>query len=407
MGLVNRGWPLEEHVPTVVDYLNDAGILTVHAGLQHERSSPSENRYAIELAADGDNEARFAENAVARAVDFLSTRRSSSDPFYLNVGTVEVHCSLWQDLTGPRKDTYGSAAVDDAAIPPHMPDTPELRREMGRFHACIRYTDAAIAELLEAVDRFGLTESTLVIYTTDHGISAHRAKGTLYDSGTEIALIASQPGTLASGTLFDGLIGNVDIAPTILDAAGVPVPVGLDGRSFWPALVGAEYEPHEMLFTERNFHAGQYDPMRAIRTGSFHYIRNFDPAALGTWLPSDQPEMGSDYQQWFTEMWPQFPSPRAPEELYDLSKDPDEFVNVASDPAYSHDREQLSALLYSQMRQLEDPLLNGPIVHRTEQAAHRTADDTAIESMELKGGGDSIDHSGSRPIGSRGNANST
>lgn len=116
----------------------------------------------------------------------------------------------------------------------------------------------------------------------DRGIAGLRAKGTLYDPGTDIALLMRLPGVIPEGKSFSELIQNIDIAPTILEATGVPIPATMQGKSFWPLLTGGSHEAHEAIVIERNWH-GDYDPMRAVRTKRFHYIRNFGDAPKKAW----------------------------------------------------------------------------------------------------------------------------
>jgi len=369
MGLVNGGWSLPESRRTIVDCFNDAGYETAHVGLQHERWSSQANRYQVEGFGGGEDESfssEFVENAVDRAVAFLESRRGADRPFYLNIGTREVHGSGWQ---GPacqlsyRTEVYGSVPLEEVHVPPYMPDFPPIRRELAKFQGCIRFFDRRLKTLFDAYEELGYADNTVFVFTTDHGISGQRAKGTIYDPGVEIALLVRLPGGRAAGMETDHLIQNIDLAPTLLEAAGADVPDTMQGRSFWPLLAGEDYAPHEAIFIERNYHGG-FDPMRAVRTDGFHYIRNFDPKAKRAWLPWEVKEVRESYDRWYDELWPEPTEGRAAEELYDLQSDPNEFTNVAGEAKYADVRKDLAARVDSWMRETDDPLLKGPIPDR-------------------------------------------
>lgn len=230
-------------------------------------------------------------------------------PFYLNIGTIETHAVTWQSNTALDRLTtrYKPGPPEQTSVPPFLPDVPPIRKEMAQFRACIRYLDTQIQPLFEAIERLGFKNDTLVIFTTDHGISGERAKGTLYDHGTEIALLVQGPGIAPSGQT-QALLTNIDYCPTLLEAAGAPIPPMIQGRSFWPLLVGGAYLPHDAVVTERHYHGGNagpqpppgaivppgashtdYDPMRSVRTPRFHYIRNLGEIRFINGCPAKRP----------------------------------------------------------------------------------------------------------------------
>lgn len=372
MGLVNIGWSMPEETQTVVDYFNTAGYETAHFGFQHERSVASLNRYQVEGLPDypeddwaSDRDEEWADRAIPKAIQYLESRSPSDPPFYLNIGTVEVHASRWESNFPEghiqnRIDIYGLDPPDKVYVPPHLPDVPAIRKSLGRFQGAIRFLDGYFQLLLDAVERLGLAENTLVIFTTDHGIAGLRAKGTLYGPGVEIALMMRLPGVIPEKIVVDELIQNIDIAPTILEAAGLPIPSTMQGKSFWPLLAGEHYVPHKEIVLERNWH-GDYDPMRAVRTKRFHYIRNFGDAPKKAWLPDEMPVSQAALEGHRYHVWPPPAHPRAEEELFDLAKDPNEFVNLAQDPPYHDIKSKLAAMLEEWMHETADPLLQGPI----------------------------------------------
>jgi arylsulfatase A-like enzyme len=248
---------------------------------------------------------------------------------------------------------------------------------MAAFQACIRYTDREIQTLFDAVHRLGLEDSTVILFTNDHGVAAHRAKSTAYEAGTGVSLLVRGPGIQPA--VVDHLVQNIDLAPTLLEAGGVSIPPEVQGRSFWPLLIGEDYTPHDQIFTERNYHGGApsdqpmptttphpgYDPMRTVRTDRYHYIRHLGQDMGRYWLPHEVVDrLKPGYKMWWDRMWPEMTEPRPEEELFDLQEDPNEWSSLAADPAYADIKEDLAGRVDDWMKQTGDPILGGPIPDR-------------------------------------------
>jgi arylsulfatase A-like enzyme len=144
-----------------------------------------------------------------------------------------------------------------------------------------------------------------------------------------------------------GLASNLDVTPTLLAAAGVGAPEGIQGRSL--------FEPRDAIFAEKTFHS-YYDPMRCIRTARHKYIRNFE-SAFAVEVPADI-QQGPIFKKYATLYSTDRPNVV---ELYDLDDDPLEQHNIAGRPMTASIERELSSRLWSWMRDTNDPLLNGPI----------------------------------------------
>lgn len=374
MGLVNRGWSLPVECRTVVDYLNDAGYHTALVGLDHTRRFREDHRFAQYLPADPRTSV-----AVDSAIEYLQTRQGQGQPFYLNMGTIEVHGSQWATWHGNREktkvnpplDRYGWADPETAPIPPTFVEAPQVRREMANYQACISYLDFHLGRLFNALDRLGLSEDTLVMFNSDHGMEGLRGKGMLYELGMEIACMVRGPG-IAAGMQVEHMVQNIDYVPTFLEAAEVEVPADIQGRSFWSLLQGEPYESAEKIFAERNFHGGpngtypdgtptSFDPMRSVRTPTHHLIRNFGAGRKRGWTPEDVPEVYERFDMYPSGLFPGGTEPRDEVELFDLAKDPYDRKNVADDPQCKEVKEKLLGELDAWMRETRDPLLDGSI----------------------------------------------
>ena len=196
----------------------------------------------------------------------------------------------------------------------------------------------------------------IVVFTTDHGMAMPGAKCTLYDAGLEVALLMRwRAGEIPAGGVRDELVSNIDVLPTILDAAAVKHPAGVQGRSLLPLLRGEAYEPRRSIFAEKTFHS-YYDPMRCVRTERHKYIRNFE-SAFAIEVPGDiqaGPIFRADPSRYSRDR----PSIV---ELYDLEADPLEQRNLAGTREVAEVEKRLSAELWRWMRETDDPLLEGPV----------------------------------------------
>jgi arylsulfatase A-like enzyme len=215
--------------------------------------------------------------------------------------------------------------------------------------------------ILDALDRAGLCESTLVIFTSDHGIPFSRAKGYLYDTGTGIPLLLRWPdGGLTGGTTVDTLASNVDFLPTLFELIGLPIPDDVDGKSFAGQLDvaqhGSERSHRDAIFGLFHDHRrwGFAPDSRSVRTDRYKLIRNFESGSHFE-PPIDLSNLGRLGRDGL-----KTGDRRPPVELYDLASDPQEFDNVADDPEYSEICKQLDQRLMAHLSAVGDPILDGP-----------------------------------------------
>ncbi len=338
-GLAHRGWSLNDYSQHIVHTLRDAGYETVLAGVQHVAHGPDAWQTIGYDRWLGNNDAEV------HAAAYLES--APSEPFFLSVGFSDTHREF-----GPLSD----AGDPRYCRPPEpLPDTPETREDMAHFMTSARDVDAKMGTVLAALDRAGLAENTLVICTTDHGIAFPRMKCTLTDSGTHIMLIVRGPGGFEGGRVVDSLVSHIDIFPTLCDLLGIEPPPWLQGVSLMPLIRGEVADVRDEVFTEVNYHAA-YEPMRAIRTKRWKYIRRFDDRA-GPVLPNcdDSPSKSL----WLEHGW----AGMAPDQeaLFDLVFDPHEAHNLVSDPRAQAVLAELRARLDAWMRATGDPLLAGRI----------------------------------------------
>lgn len=342
IGLTHRGFCLRPDAVTLPQTFAAAGYETHLFGLQHESPDPKWLGYNHVHRARSNS----CRDVTPLVVDFL--RNGTDKPFLAVVGFSETH--------RPFPEANEPLAAD-RPVPGFLPDAPEVRRDLADLYEAVRRVDESVGQIAEALESSCLAQSTLLMYTTDHGIAFPGAKGTLFDPGVGISLIARGPEPFQGGRKVSALVSNVDIMPTLLEWAGVTPPPGLDGHSLLPVLTGAADEVRDALWLELTYHAA-YDPMRGLRTRRYKYIRSFEPSPW--WLP---PNVDEGYtKNWYRVNEPGvYTRPRPEEFLFDLHADPFEQNNLASDPGCQEILEHFRSILQERMEAFGDPLLNGPI----------------------------------------------
>jgi len=261
--------------------------------------------------------------------------RPQDKPFFLWLASIDPHRG-YQPGTIPRPHKS-----EDAVVPPFLPDVPDTRRDLAMYYDEITRMDGYIGQVLDELDRQGITENTFVLFLSDNGRPFPRCKTTVYDSGIKTPFIVRWPGTVRAGTVCDSLVSVIDIAPTLIDLADAAPSPTFQGRSFRPLLEDPRASIHDAIFAEHNWHDYQAHE-RAVRTTDYLYIRNAFPQ-----LPCTPP---ADAVRSITfqamrklrddgKLPPQqqgcFVRPRTTEELYDIQADPYQLMNVAADPKYA------------------------------------------------------------------------
>jgi arylsulfatase A-like enzyme len=244
---------------------------------------------------------------------------------------------------------------------------------MAKFQASIGHLDRQFHLFWQGLKKLGYDKNSIVIFTTDHGIANERSKSTLYDRGLEIALTMHLPQHFRAPGCIHETIPNIDVMPTLLEAAGVALPDDIQGKSFYPFLLEKPYLPRKEIFAEFNFGMDDFTPMRCVRTERYKLIRNYSRETKWGWLPQEIPYMNESYQGSFYNLYP--PRKSAPEfELYDLRADPLEQNNVADNPDYAAVRKELEDMLHGWMQQTHDFVLAGVKPQKTEPERFGFAD---------------------------------
>jgi arylsulfatase A-like enzyme len=241
-----------------------------------------------------------------------------------------------------------------AVMPPYYPDTPEARKDWSQYYELITAMDKQAGDVLQDLERDGLLEDTIVFFWGDHGVGLPRAKRWLYQSGTHVPLVIRVPekfrvgGQGKSGSVDDQLVSFIDLAPTVLNLAGVEVPEHLQGRAF----LGQKLTPpRKYVYGARDRMDETYDSQRMVGDRRYRYLRNFHPH-----LPYAQYLSYMEQGNIMKELRRLAREGRTPEaarlfmgedkpveELYDLESDPYEIRNLAGSAGHKAVLERMRA----------------------------------------------------------------
>ncbi|MGZ5365936.1 MAG: sulfatase family protein [Mycobacterium sp.] len=318
VGLAHHGWEYRAGIRTLPDLLSESGWYTALFGMQHETSHPP--RLGFD---EFDVSNSYCEYVVEQAAQWLT--EPPAQPFLLTAGFFETHRPY------PR-ERYEPSDAADVTVPDYLPDTPDIRQDLAEFYGSISVADAAVGRLLDTLAETGLDRTTWVVFMTDHGPALPRAKSTLYDAGTGIAMIVRPPRDAEIGSrVYGELFSGVDLVPTLLGLLGVDAPSDIEGISHADNLRHAQTTPTRTeVYTTKTYH-DSFDPIRAVRTKEYSYIENYAARPLLD-LPWDIAESAPGQT-----VAPLVQAPRPARELYDLNEDPTESQNLlgpdASDKA--------------------------------------------------------------------------
>ncbi len=285
----------------------------------------------------------FAHRCSNRAVHFLE--QYQNDDFLLCVSYDEPHhpslCpddywKMYEDYEFPKSanihDELGNKPAHQRAWAGEtlQEDKESLSIQHKFFFGCNSFVDAEIGRVLQTIDR--LMPNALVIYTSDHGdfLHSHSLNGkgpAAYDEITRVPFIVRKPGTVPSGTVYDGPVSQIDCTPTMLDFLGLPAPAMSEGKSMLPLFKDPTTRHRDKIFLEYTRYEidhdgfGGFQPLRSVFDGRYKLTINL--------LSSD--------------------------ELYDMERDPAEMENLIDSVDHEEIRNRLHNDILAWMNETRDP----------------------------------------------------
>ena len=248
-------------------------------------------------------------------------------------------------------------------IPEGMPDTKQVRKDLAGHFGEIQRMDRNVGFLLAEIEKRGLSANTLIVFMGDNGAALLRGKGTLYDLGIHVPLLARWPGQIMPGSKSDALISGEDLAPTFLEAAGLAAPKQMTGKSFKNLFKNTGADVREYVFAVRGAHgsglptnSSNFDLGRTVFNKNYKLIYNalwqlpyypVDFASQPFWEELVEQNDKETLDKKFSGLF--FAKTRAIFEVFDLKKDPFEYNNLAGKPEVALVEKELKARLQEWM----------------------------------------------------------
>ncbi len=319
-----------------------------------------------------------ANDYAANFADFLDDTPTGK-PWFFWFGCIEPHRAY---AYGSGARLGGKSTGDIEHVPGIWPDTPEVRQDLLDYAYECEYFDEHLARMLTELDRRGLAENTIVVVTSDNGMPFPRAKGQGYEISHHLPLAIRWPqGITSPGRVVDDFVSFIDLAPTFLEAAGIPwTQSGLaptPGTGLFDCFNQADTtaRDHVLIGKERHDVGRPFDagyPIRGLRTGDWLYLHNFHPER---W-PAGNPESGylnCDGSPTKTAVlqarrhpatrhfWELSFGKRPATELYHVATDPDCLTNLAGRPEHAARQQAMHHRLFAALAAQNDPRLTaGP-----------------------------------------------
>jgi uncharacterized sulfatase len=193
-------------------------------------------------------------------------KRRPGQPFFAQFQVVEPHRPF------PIPEQFETARLAELSLPPNYPDHPLVRRDWYAYLRSVETVDQRVGAILDQLRAEGVLDNTLVVFFADHGRPMPWGKQWLSVEGLQVPLLARGPG-LSAGSIETGLVSLIDLAPSMLQRAGLPVPAWMEGRPIF-----SDSFPERMrVFAARDRCGDAPDRIRAVITTDHLFVRHFQP----------------------------------------------------------------------------------------------------------------------------------
>ncbi len=312
-------YKLPNDVHVLTEYFRTAGYFTSNCdGLSYRKPGPIDWNFAVTRPPfDG--------------TDW--SQRKPGQPFFAMVNFSQTRRPFEHDKRNPINPYT-------VAVPEIYPDHTVARRDWANYLEALQVLDSQVGTALAWLEKEESAADTIVVFSSDTGRPHVRCEQWLYDGGIRVPLMIRWPGHIEGGSVFGGLVSLVDLAPTLLSLASIDVPKHMQGH----VCIGPRRRARKYIFAARDRCDETIDRVRCVRSEQYKYIRNYLPDRPYTqfnsyaklWFPDLTLLQVRQQRGALTPAQALFLAPAKPkEELYDVTQDPLELVNLADDRAHA------------------------------------------------------------------------
>lgn len=336
LGIPSYSPKFPDYIRPFTAYMREAGYYCTNSNKQDYNFKISDDAW--------DQSCRYCKGRQKANIHWRN--RAAGQPFFAVFNFQISHESqIWAQHNNKRYITPDEVTN----IPPYFPDDPIIREDMAINYSNLVRMDKEIGAIINELKEQGLYDNAYIFFYSDHGGPFPRHKRAIYDSGIKVPLMIKLPKNVKAGSRNDDLWSFVDLAPTVLQLAQIPLPDYLQGMS----ILDKKTKPRKYLVTASDRFDGQVDRIRSIKTKRYKLIKNYNvslPHALDVnyrkKMPmmrrllalSDKGLLDKNAQRWFD-------TPKDAIEFYDLQKDPFELNNLAEKASYSNKLRKFNSLL--------------------------------------------------------------
>ena len=337
----------DKSLPIFTELLKKNGYYTAHAGKWHQSRS----------TARGYNDIYYNNHGNGGEGNWLKVvkGRPKKKPFFFWFASHDAH-RIWG-----KNEFSGTHDLNDITPPPYLGDSDSTKKDIAQYYDEIKRLDYYIGEVEKELEKQGVLDNTILIVMADNGRPFPHCKTRVNDEGVRVPMVIKWPkGNVPAGARTQAMMSAIDLAPTILEYAGIEIPEQFQGVSVSKVLQNPEEKHRNYIFAEHNYHDFEAHE-RMVRDDKYLYIVNNRPnlnqvGAVDIMKGPSFKEIQALHKSGeINEIQNDaFITPRPTEELYLIAEDPMQLNNLAGDKKHADALKHMQSVLQQWIDETKD-----------------------------------------------------